>query len=105
MMTFTIKKKWFDLIKSGQKKEEYRDLNYYYYVRVCSLVGADGYKKLIEKNERVPFKDLKLRNGYGKDSPSIIISGWVSIGEGLPEWGAETGKKYFRFEIETIKNR
>ena len=28
MMTFTIKKKWFDLIKSGEKKEEYRDLNY-----------------------------------------------------------------------------
>ena len=26
MMTFTIKKNWFDLIKSGQKKEEYRDL-------------------------------------------------------------------------------
>lgn len=49
MMTFTIKKNWFDLIKSGQKKEEYRDLKYYYYVRVASLVGASDYKKLIEK--------------------------------------------------------
>lgn len=103
MMTFTIKKVWFDLIKSRQKKEEYRDLKYYYHVRVCSLVGTDDYKKLVEKGERVPFKDLKLRNGYGKDSPSIIVNGWISIGKGIPQWGAEPGKKYFRFEIETVK--
>ena len=57
MMTFTIKKKWFDLIKSGEKKEEYRDLKYYYHVRVCSLVGTSDYKKLVEKGETVPFKD------------------------------------------------
>lgn len=104
MMTFTIKKVWFDLIKSGQKKEEYRELNYYYYVRVATLVGASNYEKLIEKGEKVFFKDLKLRNGYGKDSPSIIVSGWVSIGEGLPQWGAEQGKKYLKFEIETIED-
>ncbi len=104
MMTFTIKKVWFDLIKSGQKKEEYRELKYYYHVRVVTLVGGDNYKKLMEKGGRVPFKNLKLRNGYGKDAPSIITSGWISIGKGLPQWGAEPGKKYFRFEIETIKN-
>lgn len=103
MMTFTIKKNWFDLIKSGQKKEEYRDLKYYYYVRVASLVGASDYKKLTEKKEKVPFNKLKLRHGYGKDSPSIIVSGYISIGKGLPEWGAEPGKDYFRFEIETIE--
>lgn len=103
MMTFTIKRIWFDLIKSGQKKEEYRDLKYYYHVRVASLVGESDYKKLVEKGERVPFKNLKLRNGYGKNSPSIIVNGWVSIGKGIPKWGAELGKKYFRFEIETVK--
>ena len=103
-MTFTIKKVWFDLIKRGEKKEEYRDLKYYYYVRVSSLVGADNYKKLVEKGEKVPFKDLKLRNGYEKNSPSIIVSGWISIGRGIIKWGAEHGKKYFRFEIETVKD-
>ena len=104
MMTFTIKKKWFDLIKSGEKKEEYRDLKYYYHIRIVSLVGKNNHKKLLEKGEKVPFKDLKLRNGYGKDSPSIIVSGWISIGKGLPQRGAEPDKEYFRFEIETIKN-
>lgn len=103
MMTFTIKKKWFDLIKSGQKKEEYRDLKYYYYVRVSSLVGESNYKKLLEKKENIPFNNLMLRNGYGKKDPSIIVSGWLSIGKGFPEWGAEPGKEYFRFEIVTIK--
>lgn len=103
-MTFTIKKVWFDLIKSGQKKEEYRELKDYYHSRILSLVGGNDYKKLIEKDGRVPFKNLKLKNGYSKDSPSIIINGWISIGEGLPQWGAEPGKEYFRFEIETIKD-
>lgn len=104
MMTFTIKKLWFDLIKSGQKKEEYRDLNYYYHVRVATLVGEKDYKKLVEKEERVPFKNLKLRNGYRADAPSIIISGWISIGKGIQKWGAVPGKRYFRFEIETIED-
>ena len=102
-MTFTIKKKWFDLIKSGQKKEEYRDIKYYYYVRVSSLIGEDDYRKLLEKKEKVPFNNLKLRNGYDSNAPSIIVSGWLSVGKGLPEWGAEPGKDYFKFEIVTIK--
>lgn len=104
MMTFTIKKVWLELIKRGQKKEEYRELKYYYHVRIASLVGASNYQKLVEKGERVPFKNLKLRNGYGKEAPSIIISGWISIGKGIPQWGAERGKKYFRFEIETVED-
>lgn len=104
MMTFTIKKKWFDLIKSGEKKEVYRDLNYYYHVRLVTLVGINDYEKLVEKGERIPFKDLKLRTGYKEDSPSIIVGGWISIGKGLHQWGAVPGKKYFRFEIETIKD-
>ena len=103
MMTFIIKKTCFDHIKSKKQKEEYRELKYYYHVRVCSLVGAECYKKLVEKGGRVPFKGLKLRNSYGKDSPSIIVSGWISIGKGIPQWGAEPGKKYFKFEIETVK--
>ena len=103
MMTFTIKKVWFDLIKSGQKKEEYRELKYYYHVRVCSLVGVDNYKKLLERNDKVPFNNLKLKNGCEENCQSIIISGWLSIGKGIPQWGAEPKKKYFRFEIETVK--
>lgn len=30
MLTLPIKKKWFDMIKSGEKKEEYREIKPYY---------------------------------------------------------------------------
>ena len=30
MLTLPIKKKWFDMIKSGEKKEEYRERKEYY---------------------------------------------------------------------------
>lgn len=37
MLTLPIKKKWFDMILSGEKKEEYREINDYYRVRFCNL--------------------------------------------------------------------
>ena len=30
MLTFTIKRNWFEMIASGEKKEEYRAANSYY---------------------------------------------------------------------------
>ena len=30
MLTLPIKKKWFDMIKSGEKKEEYREIKPYW---------------------------------------------------------------------------
>jgi len=30
MLTLPIKKKWFDMIASGEKKEEYREIKEYY---------------------------------------------------------------------------
>ena len=103
MMTFIIKKTCFEHIKSKKQKELYRHLSYYYHVRVISLVGVDNYKKLLERNYKVPFNNLKLKNGCEEDCQSIIISGWLSIGQGFPTWEASPGKKYFKFEIETVK--
>ena len=33
MLTLPIKKKWFDMIKSGEKKEEYREIKQYWFTR------------------------------------------------------------------------
>ena len=34
MLTLPIKKKWFDMIKSGEKKEEYREIKNYWTTRL-----------------------------------------------------------------------
>lgn len=62
ILYLTIKKKWFDLIAEGKKKEEYRDIkkywvrrlyNHYYYVKT--------------------FDEIHFRNGYRKDSPFMRV--------------------------------
>lgn len=86
MLTLPIKKKWFDMILSGEKKEGYREIKPYYTSR---------------------FKDMeegmvKFRNGYSLESPYIVC--WVRIekGQGKQEWGAEPNKDYFILKIICI---
>lgn len=88
MLTFPITKKWLDLILSGKKKEEYRDLSAFYISRLGMFKG-----EIIE---------VKLLNGYSSKSPYVIIKCKVTVGEGETAWGAVTGKYYFVLKIIEI---
>lgn len=96
MLTLPIKRKWLDMIASGEKKEEYRDLTSYYDTRFSNVV------KFMDDGKQQFY--VLLRAGYRKDSPHIAVECWLDIGEGQPEWGAEPGKEYFRLHI-TWANR
>lgn len=93
----TLKKKWFDMIASGEKKEEYREVKPYWEKRLANVVVKIG-------GEDIEFKRwwdvVQFKNGYGKYSP-IIKYKWhrIEIREGKPEWGAEPGKKYFVIKL------
>lgn len=93
MLVLPIKKKWYDMIKSGEKKEEYRELKEYYHIRFKRIFGLD-------------YKDKKatliLRNGYRHDSPKIMCVCKLEIGTGKKEWGAIPGKKYYILKILKI---
>ena len=78
MLILPIKKKWFDMILSGEKKEEYREIKPYWVARLVK----NGYPNTVI-----------LRNGYRKDSPQITCECRLSIGQGKPEWGAEKRKR------------
>ena len=62
ILNLTVKKKWFDLIKSGEKKIEYREGKPYWNKR---LVNECGYGKR--------FDIVRFRNGYRKCSPTIDV--------------------------------
>ena len=47
MLTLPIKKKWFDMILSGEKKEEYRELKPYYKSRFSSIFQMYPYSKIL----------------------------------------------------------
>ena len=91
----TLKKKWFDMLLSGEKKEEYREIKPYYTSRFNNLWGkqaASGHN----------LKSIQFKNGYALDSPSFIAGCTMTKGEGKPEWGAEPGKCYYIIKIEEI---
>ncbi len=40
MLTLPIKRMWFDMVASGEKKEEYREIKEYYDSRLLNAFGA-----------------------------------------------------------------
>ena len=112
-------RKWFDMIESGEKKEEYREiykpdgsLNWWFIRRVAIEYhpvhqyddGEDFQQK--DKNGKwryftwKPFTYQRFDNGMSKACPRLICYfGGISIGTGNPEWGAVPGKEYFCIHI------
>ena len=85
----TIQKQWFDMILSGKKTEEYREIKPYYNLR---LIGRD-------------YDNIVFRNGYARDAPSLIVElKAIRFGTGKPEWGAVPNKKYFVLSLGNIIN-
>ena len=99
-LTLSLKKQWFDKIKSGEKKEEYRERKDYWFNRFFHSMNPDGtsckydrlvftlgYPKATDTERRLVFRNPKIR-----------------VGEGKPEWGAEPGKKYFVITWDNKRN-
>lgn len=94
MLTLPIKKKWFDMILSGEKKEEYREIKPYYKSRFSNIFQMYPYG-----NEH---QQIMFRNGYSKNSPSFIADCTLNIKQGKQEWGAEIDVDYYVLTIEKI---
>lgn len=61
ILHLTLKKKWFDLIASGEKVEEYREVKPYWT------------KRLVKNGKFKHFDEVYFKNGYGKDSPFMRV--------------------------------
>lgn len=110
-MTLPIKKKWFDMILSGEKKEEYREIKPYYDSRLKSFIPDIWNMKFINTKYGQAWTEcadeIIFRNGYSKNSPKIKCKVKVKKGYGKPEWGATPGELYYVLKIlsvEEVKN-
>lgn len=72
VLRLTLKKKWFDMVASGVKKEEYRDESPW----------------IISRLKGKKYDAVEFRNGYSPDSPKCLVEyfGWYR-GYGKEEWG------------------
>jgi len=119
ILHLTLKKKWFDMIASGEKKEEYRTIKKYWAKR---LVGSWIYKLsrsipenavyidncfpdfAIEKFKN--FTKVIFTNGYAKNSPKIIIECLgIEIGKAKPEWSDNWQGEVFVIKLGKIISR
>ena len=91
MLVLPIQKKWFKMILSGEKKEEYREIKPYYDERFRKVFNESGVGEII------------FRNGYGKNVPSILCLCVLSKGYGRKEWGAKPGQEYYVLSIESVE--
>ena len=98
MLVLPIKKKWFEMIVAGEKKEEYRDLKTYYYSRFEKLLS----KATSLEEYTGPAFEIVFRNGYTHKSPSVKCLCSVYIGYGRKEWGAKEDKRYYVLYIHKI---
>ena len=103
-----IKKKWFDMIKSGEKTEEYREIKPYWTKRFYK--AFDGLT-LIRDEETWQIYYIKhahhgsvlLRNGYRKNAPMIFCDIELCVGYGKKEWGANPNQMYYILKIKSIE--
>ena len=106
MLTLPIKKKWFDMIKSGEKKEEYREIKSYYTSRFSRNLPTSDYE-IYETNLKgktlLSSFPVIFRNGYSKSSPSIKCFVALKISYGKEEWGAEPNKLYYVLKILNVE--
>ena len=86
ILHLTLKKKWFDLIASGVKREEYREMKAYWH------------KRLNKEYDAIIF-----RNGYASDSPSLKIElKEILSGIGITEWGAPENERVYILRLGKI---
>ena len=117
-LKLTLKKKWFDMIASGEKKEEYREIKQYWLKRITGgyvVNASDGskcddltaYSTIAHNIDLLSGKWLPMKfdrvlftNGYAKNAPKIEFEGIdIYYGEGRPEWGANSGTIYFVIKL------
>lgn len=104
-LRLNLKKEWYDLIESGVKKEEYREIKPYWLTRLTTV--STNKERVCNRFINDPYYDdvyfkqydtITFVYGYTKRQMTFKFEG-VAIKEGNPEWGAVPGQLYFVIKI------
>ena len=89
----SLKKEWYEMIESGVKTEEYREIKPYWESRIrCQAYGMCTPNKPCLRARTVGVCDMrythiKFSYGYTKRTMTFECKG-IAIGKGHKEWGA-----------------
>ena len=87
VLRLTLKRKWFDMIASGRKQEEYR---------------TPG-KWILSRLQGKEYDVVEFKNGYGPNVPTVTVKyrGW-KMSSGLAEWGAAPSVQYVTIKLGRV---
>ena len=95
------------MIKSGEKKEEYREMTSYWIKRITDIEShLNELNTLVMTGNPVPMKPythVHFTLGYPKkddyDKHMILEIKNICVRNGIEKWGAEPNKNYFVIEL------
>ena len=109
-----LKRKWWDMIASGEKKEEYREICHYWAIRLLDnnyrwySMNTDYPKDFLgwiieHLDHRAdiqfrPFENVCFHLGYTNTIMTFRIE-YFTLSMGKEEWGAEPNKHYFVIKL------
>ena len=94
-----LKRKWYDMIDSGIKTEEYREIKPYWEKR---LLDYKSLSDIDDAPHHFPrgYKKVVFCLGYQRNAPSMAFEVRdICFGKGKPEWGAPTDKEVFIIKL------
>ena len=93
VLHLNLKKKWYDMILSGEKKEEYREIKSYWVKRLADITTLSP----------LGYDLIEFRNGYGKDASRFRIE-YKGITTGLAkgEWSDNWQGEVFVISLGNI---
>ena len=98
ILHLTLKKKWFDMILSGEKKEEYREVKTYWQNRL----QINGYHRFEFKE----YDQIIFKNGYSKDARKMVVEfKGCDIGNAIHEWSDGMKGEVFVIKLGKILHR
>jgi len=82
VLHLTLKRQWFDMIASGKKREEYREMKPYWHKRLMCA--------------KQKFDAIHFRNGYSRGARAMTVElRELRSGLGIVEWGAPEGQEVY----------
>jgi hypothetical protein len=106
---------WYDMIASGEKKEEYRQIKEFYWKRLVDLDSIGGcYKGCVDYYQWYKpcfechyikwkhYDAVRFHRGQGGKVSMLVECNGIHIGTGKQEWGAVPGEMYFVISLGNI---
>lgn len=104
ILTFNLKKEWFEKIKSGEKTHEYREYKPYWITRISNHFNTTFNElDLVLQIPRELIKYIGFRCGY-KGETIIAVTKSIRIADGLFT-DLKINKPVFDIEFELIKEK